>query len=92
MFPSDTQILVVDDSMNIRQIICDNLRQLGFTKIEAAGDANEGYQREEKHDVEQPLHFNISFQAAKKDPQSIASESGSSGVWNRTHDCHNLAR
>lgn len=43
MFPKETQILVVDDSMNIRQIICDNLRRLGYTRIESAGDANEGY-------------------------------------------------
>ncbi|MCB0340677.1 MAG: response regulator [Pseudobdellovibrionaceae bacterium] len=45
MFPKETQILVVDDSMNIRQIICDNLRRLGYTRIESAGDANEGYGR-----------------------------------------------
>lgn len=45
MFPKETNILVVDDSMNIRQIICDNLRKLGFTKIEVAADANEGFSK-----------------------------------------------
>jgi two-component system chemotaxis response regulator CheY len=34
---------VVDDSINIRQIICDNLRRLGFGKMETAGDANEAF-------------------------------------------------
>lgn len=43
MFSKDTQILVVDDSLNIRNIICDNLRRLGFNRIEAASDANEAY-------------------------------------------------
>ena len=43
MFPKETNILVVDDSVNIRQIICENLRRLGFIKIETAGDANEAF-------------------------------------------------
>lgn len=43
MFGKETHILVVDDSINIRQIICDNLRRLGFSKIETAGDANEAF-------------------------------------------------
>lgn len=43
MFPKETNILVVDDSMNIRQIICDSLRKLGFTRIDVAADANEGF-------------------------------------------------
>ncbi len=43
MFPKETHILVVDDSINIRQIICDNLRRLGFTKMETAGDASEAF-------------------------------------------------
>src|SRR5690606_30658374 len=41
MFPRETHLLVVDDSVNIRQIICDNLRRLGLIKIETAADANE---------------------------------------------------
>lgn len=45
MFPKETHILVVDDSVNIRQIICDNLRRLGFVKIETASDANEAYSK-----------------------------------------------
>ncbi len=43
MFPKETSILVVDDSINIRQIIVDNLKRLGFLKIETAGDANDAY-------------------------------------------------
>lgn len=43
MFPKETHILVVDDSINIRQIICENLRRLGFSKMETASDANEGF-------------------------------------------------
>ena len=43
MFPKETHILVVDDSINIRQIICENLRRLGFVKMETAGDSNEAF-------------------------------------------------
>jgi two-component system chemotaxis response regulator CheY len=43
VFPKETHILVVDDSINIRQIICENLRRLGFVKIETASDANEAF-------------------------------------------------
>lgn len=43
MFSKETNILVVDDSINIRQIICENLRRLGFSKMETASDANEGF-------------------------------------------------
>jgi two-component system, chemotaxis family, chemotaxis protein CheY len=45
MFPKETHILVVDDSINIRQIIVDNLKKLGFVKIETAGDANDAYNK-----------------------------------------------
>jgi two-component system, chemotaxis family, chemotaxis protein CheY len=43
MFPKETHILVVDDSINIRQIICENLRRIGFAKMETASDANEAF-------------------------------------------------
>ena len=43
MFPKETHILVVDDSINIRQIICENLRRIGFVKMETASDANEAF-------------------------------------------------
>lgn len=43
MFPQETGILVVDDSMNIRNIICENLRALGYKNIITAADSNEGY-------------------------------------------------
>jgi two-component system, chemotaxis family, chemotaxis protein CheY len=45
MFPKETNILVVDDSINIRQIIVDNLKRLGFMKIETAADANDAYNK-----------------------------------------------
>jgi two-component system chemotaxis response regulator CheY len=41
MFPKETNILVVDDSFTIRQLVCDNLKRIGFVKMETAGDANE---------------------------------------------------
>ena len=43
MFPKETHILVVDDSVNIRQIIVDNLKRLGFKQMETASDANEAF-------------------------------------------------
>lgn len=43
MFGKETQILVVDDSANIRQIICESLRKMGYTHIEQASDANEAF-------------------------------------------------
>jgi two-component system, chemotaxis family, chemotaxis protein CheY len=45
MFAKDSYFLVVDDSINIRQIICENLRRLGFIKMETAGDANEAFSK-----------------------------------------------
>lgn len=42
MFNKDTHILVVDDSVNIRRVIVDGLASLGFRKIVAASDVNEG--------------------------------------------------
>jgi two-component system chemotaxis response regulator CheY len=45
MFAKETQILVVDDSFNIRRIINDSLRSLGFSRIITAEDANEGYSK-----------------------------------------------
>ena len=41
MFAKHTHILVVDDSLNIRRIIVDNLNRLGFSKITTAEDSNE---------------------------------------------------
>ncbi len=41
MFPKHSHILVVDDSLNIRRIIVDNLNRLGFSKIATAEDSNE---------------------------------------------------
>lgn len=41
MFPKETHILVVDDSLNIRRVIVDSLQRLGFIKISAAEDVPE---------------------------------------------------
>ena len=43
MFPRETHILVVDDSLNIRRLIVDSLQKLGFIKISTAEDSNEAY-------------------------------------------------
>lgn len=39
MFPKETHILVVDDSLNIRRIVVDSLQRLGFHKISTAEEA-----------------------------------------------------
>ncbi len=43
MFPKETHVLVVDDSLNIRRVIVDSLQGLGFLKISTAEDSNEAY-------------------------------------------------
>ena len=43
MFSKETHILVVDDSLNIRRLIVDNLQKLGFMKISTAEDSNEAF-------------------------------------------------
>ncbi len=45
MFPKESHILVVDDSVNIRNIICDNLKRLGFSHMETAPDANDAFSK-----------------------------------------------
>ncbi len=45
MFPKESHILVVDDSINIRNIVCDNLKRLGFSKMETAPDANDAFSK-----------------------------------------------
>jgi two-component system, chemotaxis family, chemotaxis protein CheY len=41
MFPKETHILAVDDSLNIRRMIVSSLQRLGFPKITTAEDAVE---------------------------------------------------
>ena len=41
MFPRETNILVVDDSLNIRRMIVETLQKMGFSKISTAGEAND---------------------------------------------------
>ena len=45
MFPKESHILVVDDSVNIRNIICDHLKRLGFSHMETAPDANDAFSK-----------------------------------------------
>ncbi|MCB0411742.1 MAG: response regulator [Bdellovibrionales bacterium] len=45
MFPKQTHILVVDDSLNIRRLIVESLQTLGFVKISTAEDVTEAHQR-----------------------------------------------
>jgi two-component system chemotaxis response regulator CheY len=41
MFPKETHILAVDDSLNIRRLIVSSLQRLGFQKITTSEDAIE---------------------------------------------------
>jgi two-component system, chemotaxis family, chemotaxis protein CheY len=41
MFPKETHILAVDDSLNIRRMVVSSLQRLGFSKITTAEDAVE---------------------------------------------------
>jgi two-component system chemotaxis response regulator CheY len=41
MFPKETHILAVDDSLNIRRMVVSSLQRLGFNKITTAEDAVE---------------------------------------------------
>lgn len=45
MFPKETNILIVDDSFNIRRIITDTLRTIGFTRMVTADDATQAYSK-----------------------------------------------
>lgn len=45
MFPKETHILVVDDSLNIRRLVVETLQKMGFIKISTAEDTAEAHQR-----------------------------------------------
>lgn len=45
MFPIETHILVVDDSLNIRRFVVESLQKLGFVKISTAEDVPEAQSR-----------------------------------------------
>lgn len=45
MFPRETHILVVDDSLNIRRMVTETLQKMGFAKITTCGDANEAMEK-----------------------------------------------
>ena len=44
MFPASTRILVVDDLKTIRVLLGENLRKLGYSQIDEAGDGNAALQ------------------------------------------------
>ncbi len=43
MFDKDTKILVVDDSLNHRQLIFDSLKKLGFKSITTSENVNDAF-------------------------------------------------
>jgi DNA-binding response OmpR family regulator len=45
MFPKETHILAVDDSLNIRRMVVGSLQRLGYSKITTAEDANEAMEK-----------------------------------------------
>lgn len=61
MFPKETHILVVDDSLNIRRLVVDSLNRMGFAKICSAEDANEAMTRLKQHaETETPVQLILS--------------------------------
>ncbi|MCB9025771.1 MAG: response regulator [Bdellovibrionaceae bacterium] len=45
MFDRDTKILVVDDSLNHRQLIFDSLKKLGFKSITTSENVNDAFMK-----------------------------------------------
>jgi len=45
MFPKETHILAVDDSLNIRRMVVSSLQRLGYNKVTACEDANEALEK-----------------------------------------------
>jgi DNA-binding response OmpR family regulator len=61
MFSKETHILVVDDSLNIRRLVVDNLNRLGFKKITTAEDANEAMKKlNASYETESPIKLVLS--------------------------------
>ena len=61
MFAKETHILVVDDSLNIRRLVVDNLNRLGFKKITTAEDANEAMKKlNASYETEAPVKLVLS--------------------------------
>lgn len=61
MFPKETHILVVDDSLNIRRLVVDSLNRLGYSKICSAEDANEAFSKLNIHaDTAKPVDLVLS--------------------------------
>lgn len=61
MFPQDTHILVVDDSFNIRRIIVDTLKKMGYQNIISLDNATDAYKKmEELHGSKSPITLVLS--------------------------------
>lgn len=45
MFPKETHILAIDDSLNIRRMVVGSLQRLGYNKVTTAEDANEAMEK-----------------------------------------------
>lgn len=61
MFPSDTRILVVDDSTPIRQLISNVLSQLEFTNVVQCKDGDEAFELMKSHvDTDKSIQLVIS--------------------------------
>ena len=58
MFDKDTKILVVDDSLNHRQLIFDSLKKLGFKAITTSDNVNDAFTKLNSEN-EKGLPFNL---------------------------------
>ncbi|MCB0391937.1 MAG: response regulator [Bdellovibrionales bacterium] len=58
MFDKDTKILVVDDSLNHRQLIFDSLKKLGFKSITTSENVNDAFMKLNSEE-EKGLPFNL---------------------------------
>ena len=61
MFSKETHILVVDDSLNIRRLVVDNLNRLGFNSVTTAEDANEAMKKlNDSQETDNPIRLILS--------------------------------
>ncbi len=61
MFPKNTRVLVIDDMPSIRDLVKNQLRNMGFTEIMEAEDGVEGWKAiESQHAQANPIELVIS--------------------------------
>ena len=58
MFDKDTKILIVDDSLNHRQLIFDSLKKLGFKSITTSENVNDAFTKLNS-ESERGIPFNL---------------------------------